>query len=41
MKEFEKDKYNKEIEQFKVQNEHINQIHDSLMQANKMLKQDL
>ena len=41
MKEFEKDKQNNEIEQFKLQNEHINQINDSLMQANKMLKQDL
>ena len=41
MKEFEKDKQSKEIEQFKLQNEHINQINDSLLQANKMLKQDL
>ena len=41
MKEFEKYKHNKEIYQFKLQNEHVNQINDSLMQANKMLKQDL
>ena len=39
--QFDKDKLSKEIEKFKLQNEHINQINDSLMQANKMLKQDL
>ena len=41
MKEFDKDKQNKEIEQFKLQNEHISQINGSLMQVNKMLKHDL
>ena len=41
MKEFEKDKQNKEIEQVKIQNEHISQINGSLMRAKKMLKHDL
>ena len=41
MREFEKDKQKREIDQFKLQNEHVNQINDKLMQANRMLKQDL
>ena len=41
MTQFERDKKKRKIDQFKIQNEHINQINDSLMQANRMLKQDL
>ena len=41
MREFEKDTQSREIEQFKLQNEHINQINDSLLKKNKILKQDL
>ena len=41
IKEFKQEKYRKEIDHFKIQNEHISKINDGLMKANKMLKQDL
>ena len=36
MKDFEKDKQERENDHFKFQSEHINQINHGLMQANKM-----
>ena len=41
MKEFEQEKDKREIDHFKIQNEHISQINDGLMKENTMLKQDL
>ena len=41
IKEFVQGKDKREIDHFKIQNEHISQINDGLMKANKMLKQDL
>ena len=41
MKEFEQDKDIREINHFRIQKEHINQINDGLMKANMMLKQYL
>ena len=41
MKEFEQEKDRREIDHFRIQNEHISQINAGLMKANMMLKQDL
>ena len=41
MKEFEQAKQKREIDHFRFQNEHMNQINNGLMKANMMLKQDL
>ena len=41
MKEFEQDKQRREIDHFRIQNEHISQINDGPMKENKMLNQDL
>ena len=41
MTEFELDKHRRQIDHFRIQNEHMNKINDGLMKANKMLKQDL
>ena len=41
MKAFEQVNNRREIDHFIIQNEHMNQINDGLMKANRMLKQDL
>ena len=41
MKEFEREKGRREIDHFRIQNEHISQINDGLKKANMMLKQYL
>ena len=35
MKEFEQEKYRREIDNFKIQNEHISHINDGLMKEKK------
>ena len=41
MKEFEQDKQRREINHFRIQNKHMNQINDGLMKVDRMLKKEL